>query len=138
MAGIIQPATRQFCHIIHKSQNGSIGNMNGAWQEDEGVIQAIDDLFLATAPHMDDLLSKLFAFKSLPTTEPDIILFGVIGPYLMAYRDSRVNGESPHDSHHRGVAQVLGDPAIAAILRGMAQRGMDAVVSRRSSDDGLF
>lgn len=114
--------------------------MKSEWQTDEGVIQAIDDLFLATAPHMDDLLSKLFAYKSLPTTEPDIILFGVVGPYLMAYRDSRVNGEPPQDSHHRGVAQVLGDPAIAAILRGMAQRGMDAVVSRSNStkDDGLF
>lgn len=106
--------------------------MKDGWQDDEGVLQAIDDTLLAIAPHIDDLLSKLFDYKSLPTTEPDVILFGVIGPYVMAFKESRDFGEVVKDAHHRGMASILGDPAVTAVLQSMAGRGMDAL-ARRSS-----
>jgi len=108
--------------------------MRDEWQQDEGVIQAIDDCLMTMAVHVDDVLSRLFQYKSLPTPEPDIILFGVIGPYIMNYNQSRINGEPPSDAHHRGMAAVLGDPAIAAVLQSMASRGMDAVVRRQNDD----
>tara|TARA_R110002020_G_scaffold432573_3_gene642608 strand:+ start:1289 stop:1612 length:324 start_codon:yes stop_codon:yes gene_type:complete len=106
--------------------------MKAGWQDDEGVLQAIDDTLLAIAPHVDDLLEKLFDYKSLPTTEPDVILFGVIGPYVMSFRDHRDLGEGVKDAHHRGMSAILSDPAVTTILQSMAGRGMDAL-ARRSS-----
>ena len=107
--------------------------MNEAWKDDEDTIQAIDDAILALSHHVDDVLSKLHPFKTLPAAEPDILLFGVVGPYVMHYAHARHNGEVPTDAHHRGVAAILGDPAVNAVLQSMASRGMDALINRRRS-----
>ena len=105
--------------------------MNEAWKDDEATVQAIDDCLLSISDHVDDVLSRLHRFKNLPATEPDILLFGVLGPYIMSYAHSRqLVGETPFEAHHRGVAAILSDPAVTAVLQNMASRGMDAIVRR--------
>jgi hypothetical protein len=104
--------------------------MEKSWIEDDSLVEAIDDLLLNLQPHLDHVLDRALAHVSIPSQDPDIMLFGVLGNFVAGYSLSRSEGETSSDAYHRGLAAVLSNETVANLLRKYMVNGAQMVIER--------
>ena len=106
--------------------------METTWLEDDSLIEAIDDLLLNLQPHLDIVLDKMLPHVSIPSQDPDIFIYGVIGNFVAGYSLSRNENESTSDAYHRGLAAVLSNEMVGKLLKKYASAKVDTMVQGRS------
>ena len=103
--------------------------MQDGWKDDDSCLQAINDLIMHSFQGINDLLNSLYPYHQSSGRE-DVFLFAMLGPFVMAYAHSQLEGCSQHDSFHHALTEVLEHSSVVNFLRSEINKSIQAKVNQ--------
>lgn len=103
--------------------------MQDGWREDDSCLQAINDLIMTSFQDVDNLLNSLYRYHQ-PFGREDVFLFAMLGPFVMTYAHSQLEGCSQHDSFHHALSVVLEHPSVVKFLQSEINKNIQAKVNQ--------